>query len=193
MVEMALIGLVGEAPNDTDAIRTLLGRKYPEKFQYKALLNKITGSQLDSGRAKRSLRIEYEDSKPELVVFIRDLDGFQEDTVQLKNRKDYFRKSNNIVDDLGVFLLSIYSLEALLLYDLELFNTNYGSSINMDQEPMTVNMPKEYLMENSNLQKYKDCDNPNLFSQLDLKKLDNCNFLSKFYTKFEKKLTELGY
>lgn len=70
------IGLVGEAPNDTNAIKNLLSKQYSiPNYYFYPILDHIHGTQLDNPKTKRLLRIEYEFKKPDIVIFIRDLDG----------------------------------------------------------------------------------------------------------------------
>ena len=68
------IALVGEAPNDTLSIKYLLEKRY-KTFNFFSMLKIINGSSLDSQKTKRLLRIEFQIEKPDLVIFIRDLDS----------------------------------------------------------------------------------------------------------------------
>ena len=85
------IGLVGEAPNDVKSIRNLLIKKYSD-FEFVFMLQRINGANLDSQKTKRFLRIEYENQKPDIVIFIRDLDSLLPNIKKLYERKDYFSK-----------------------------------------------------------------------------------------------------
>lgn len=69
------IGLVGEAPADTRSIKNLLKKRYKDFDFVELLKNKITGSSLENQKTKTELRIECITEKPDLVIFIRDLDG----------------------------------------------------------------------------------------------------------------------
>lgn len=182
---MALIGLIGESPNDTNSVRTILNRKYGNNLKFEILLRNYTGAQLDSDRVKEYLRIEYNSKKPDISVFIRDLDGFESESHKIENRNKYFDKNNKVVNNTGVFLLAIYSLEALILYDIQTFNKEFNSRIGYVQDPMTVHMPKEYLMENTHKPRYNCSYNDVLFSKIDLKKTNDCRFLNDFFKKFE--------
>lgn len=47
------IGLVGEAPNDTQALKNLLVQRYHEdNFEFVFLIQRINGSNLDSQKTK---------------------------------------------------------------------------------------------------------------------------------------------
>ncbi len=184
------IGLVGEAPNDTDALENLLKNKFrsPE-FEYCSLLDRINGSLLDNQKTKRFLRIEYEDKKPDIVIFIRDLDSLLPNPTKLKERKFYFSSSNSVVDKKGIFLLNIFEIEALILADIETFNGLYETAIETVSDPMAIPEPKEFLKEFSN--KYCESDNPDVFFQLDFDKMSNCKYFTIFITKFEKAISSL--
>lgn len=80
------IGLVGEAPNDTRAIQNLLGRRY-RHLSFVTLLNRINGSMLDNKKAiNQLLSVEFEEQKPDIVIFIRDLDSHEKDKKKLQER-----------------------------------------------------------------------------------------------------------
>jgi len=88
------IGLVGEAPNDTQSIKNLLSKRYSNsKYEFVFMLQRTNGSNLDSQKSKRFLRIEFEQQKPDLVIFIRDLDSILPNKIKLYDRKNYFTSS----------------------------------------------------------------------------------------------------
>ena len=63
------IGLVGEAPNDTVAMKNLLHKRYDaSRFEFVDMLENIPGSLLDHQKTKRLLRLEYENKKPDSVI-----------------------------------------------------------------------------------------------------------------------------
>lgn len=182
------IGMVGEAPNDTNAIKNLLSKRYrfPE-FTFYALLNNIHGSQLDNQKTKRLLRIEYENKKPDIVIFIRDLDGTLENNTTLKHRNEYFKASNKVVDKKGVFLLNIFEIEALIISDIETFNRFFNCQLTYEGDPMEVENPKEDLK--NKCQQFKESFNPDIFEQLNLKTVrQNCSYFKAFILKFERKI-----
>lgn len=183
------IGLVGEHPNDSDCIENLLSRNYDH--EYLKLIREIRGSQLDeknNSKLKRQIRIEYEWERPDLVIFIRDLDATKasEDYQQkLEFRKLYFAAFRSVVDGKALLLLNIYELEALLLADLDTFNNQLGTEVSIDIPPESLPEPKEWLQSASEM-KYNSSMNPKLFSKLDLNRLkDNCDYFSRFIGKFE--------
>ncbi len=177
------IGLIGEAPNDTKSIANLFEKQYPN-CNFVTLLHSITGDMLEEQRHKHLLRKEYQWHKPDVVIFIRDLDGLENNKTQLNLRKEYFTNYNSIVDRKGIFLLHIYEIEALILADINTFNNLYDVKIDFDKDSMLIKEPKEYLQ--SRCKKYKPSDNFFIFDKLDFEKLLNCRYFNNFITNFNK-------
>lgn len=181
------IGLIGEAPNDTLAIKNLLSSKYDnEKYEFINMLDHIHGSQLDNQKTKRLLRVEYEIKKPDLVIFIRDLDSLLPNKQKLNERRNYFTDFNRVVDKKGIWLLHIYEIEALILADIAAFNSIYSTNIEVILNPMTISEPKEFLKTAS--KKYNEIHNGNIFKYLDFNKLLNCAYFNKFINNLNKSL-----
>ena len=181
------IGLVGEAPNDTQSVQNLLEKRYfSPNYEYCFLLDRFNGSQLDSQKTKRFLRIEYESKSPDIVIFIRDLDSVLPDKRQLDLRKKYFTSSNKIVDNKGLYLLNIYEIEALILADIETFNMIYNCQIPEEKNPMGIKEPKELLRSIS--KDYNESENPYIFSKLNFENASNCKYFKVFINRLEKNL-----
>lgn len=182
-----VIGLVGEAPNDTQSVKHLMEKKYGLGFDFIFMLDRINGSQLDAQRTKRFLRIEYESKKPDIVIFIRDLDGLLDDNDgKLEERRLYFTNSNRVVDKKGIFLLHIYEIEALILSDIEVFNEIYDSALDLIDDPMLIKESKEYLRSKQN--KYNESHNPDIFKKIRFEKALECTYFDRFITKFDKRI-----
>lgn len=82
------IGLVGESPHDTQCIKILLRQLFPE-FQYVTISKNLHGAQLEQVQpTKRIIRNEYRIHRPDVVVFIRDLDSLANDSAQITRRKE---------------------------------------------------------------------------------------------------------
>lgn len=181
------IGLVGEAPNDTLAIKNLLERRYTDaKFEFVSLLQIINGSGLDSQKTKRFLRIEYETQKPDIVVFIRDLDATWPNRPKYYTRQEYFSNSNSVVDKKGIFLLNIFEIEALILADINTFNSLYDTKNVEFENVMTISEPKEVLKKITS--KYCISDNPIIFKKLNYDELLKCLYFKKFIKKLDRQL-----
>jgi hypothetical protein len=185
------IGLVGEAPNDTNAIKNLLGKNYKE-CEFFDLLTDITGGMLDSPKLfRRLLRFEFEDKRPDVLIFIRDLDSHEKDSKKKRERKKIFAYSNRIVNKTGLFLLNIYELEALILADVEVFNDMYGCEVGAFADPMQVADPKEVLKEASRKAQrpFNESHNPEIFNLLNFNIVKlNCRYFARFIKEFDKRL-----
>lgn len=185
---MIKIGLVGEAPNDTQAIKNILHKKYPkENVNIFFMLQRITGSQLDSQKTKNFLRKEYEFNKPDIIIFIRDLDSVLPNKQQKDKLKLYFSESNSVVDGNGIFLLHIYEIEALILSDINTFNKIYETEIVVNTDVMTIEEPKEFLKRHA--KKYSESHNAKIFEQLSFDELLKCGYFKIFIDNLEKKIT----
>ncbi len=140
------IGLVGEAPHDTNSILNLLSRQpLFANVNFITLINDVHGSLLDNQKTKHILRKQFENERPDIIIFIRDLDGTLENNSTYELRLDYYRASNSVVDGKGLFLLNIYEIEALIVSDLSTFNRYFDCNIFYDSDPMKLEMPKEFL------------------------------------------------
>lgn len=181
------IGLVGEAPNDTQSIKNLLLKRYTDKkYEFVFMLQRINGSNLDSQRTKRFLRIEFESQKPDVVIFIRDLDSILPNKLKLYERKNYFTTSNSVVNKRGIHLLHIYEIEALILSDIDTFNKRYKTNIGKIDNVMSISEPKEFLKNAS--KNYNESHNSDIFNDLDFDKVLECAYFKKFIKNLDKYL-----
>ena len=188
---MIKIGLVGESPNDTQSIQNLLGEEYTSSdYEFYFLLDRINGSQLDSQKTKRFLRIEFENKNPDLVIFIRDLDSILPNKLKKAERQLYFSSSNSVVDKKGIYLLNIYEIEALILADIETFNRIYNCEIPLIENPMNIEEPKEFLR--SKAKNYTESDNPDIFKAIEFQKMFNCSYFKDFIKKLNKTIVHLN-
>lgn len=150
------------------------------------MIKNIRGSNLDNQKNKHRLRKNYERIKPDFVIFIRDLDGLEDEKDKLQKRKEYFTDFNSVVDKKGIFLLNIFEIEAIILSDIDTFNTYYNCDIAFKEDPMKQEEPKEFLTSKS---KYKESDCPELFKELQFDKvLENCRYFKNFYNMFMKQI-----
>lgn len=186
-----LIGLVGEAPNDTGALQNLLSKRYSGSgIVFKTLLHDMTGDMLQSKEGYKFLRLENQLEKPDFIIFIRDLDALWTDRKKRAERVAYFRKSINIVHRKGIYLLHVFEIEALIFADIASFNKEYKTTIpelkNIADVTLIEN-PKEVLR---NLSKgaYKESHNEKHFAKVDFDKLLEVDYFKEFIAEFEAKL-----
>jgi hypothetical protein len=126
------------------------------------------GYQLENARVQKSLKVEFETYKPDVVVFMRDADGIITEHQKIEKVKEWFDKLNPIVNKKGILLTNIYELEALILADIETFNSMYGTSIANQGNVTYKKEPKEFLMTKTSGGKkvYKESHCPDIFSKL---------------------------
>src|SRR5690554_4947346 len=178
---MIVVGLIGEDPYDTNAIQNLLNQKYGTQVRFASISKRFTGCQLDSDKFFRTLKTESR--KCQIVVCIRDLDGFSSQRHLIHNREKCF---NNICENVScerILLLNIWELEAFILGDIGAFNEFYKTDLKYRGNPSTLREPKEWLKSKTQKLKksYKESDCPELFSMLDYTKVfDRCKFFATF-------------
>lgn len=190
------IGLVGEAPSDTDSIKNILNKRFPGN-EYIELIRGVTGSNLDNPRIKGAIRKEFEQKKPQLVIFIRDLDSLKTDKNKLNARKEYFEsfrgtvsKNKSSANRGAIYLLNIVELEALILADINAFNIYYNINHTYTKDPTKEKDPKKYLrnLARANLKKYSEGINPKIFLKINWDTLiENCSY----FQEFDRQLTSL--
>lgn len=186
---MITVGLIGELPNDTESIKNLLLKKYSSvKINFITLLNGLNGSKLDTQKTKRNLRREYETLKPNIIIFIRDLDGLKSNKHQNQLRKQYFTDFNSVVNKNGIYLLNIYEIEALILADISIFNSEYNTEIKPFQDVMEIEEPKE-LLKKATKGKYVESHNSKIFDQLNFQEVLTCAYFKDFVEAFDELLS----
>lgn len=188
-----VVGLVGEAPTDTKAIEVLLFKKY-DNITFIELLRNINGAQLENQKTKQSLRLECNFHKPNIVIFIRDLDGLlsKEYRSQILQRQNYYKefRGSTQIKDKTIFLLNIWEIEALILADINAFNKYYKCNIKFNENPMKIVEPKEFLKLSH--KKYSESDNKDIFLYSDFDKIyNNCSYFKSFINEFDEIVSKL--
>jgi hypothetical protein len=182
---MIKVGLIGEDPNDTDSIQNLLLQKLKGKASFVKLLKNKRGHQLNNNRTSESLKIEYRDKKPDLVVFIRDTDCLVTESQKINKTIKWFTDLSRGIAK-PMLLLNIYELEALVIADIKTFNKVFGTSIANTKNVHYIKEPKEFLINKTSKGRrvYKESDCPDLFKLLDIDVVaSNCTEFKKFLTK----------
>lgn len=194
---MKLVGIVSESSLDYLAITALLKRYY--KLEYIEFLKGINGSYLDlkdNRSIMKLLRLQFESTNPDMVIMCRDLDTTRiapDYDEKLDYRKQFFNSINAVVDELGIAMLTIFELEALILADIETFNTLFGTRVTVQRQIENIPSPKEVLISatasEDKLLKYKPAKNPKIFELLNIEAIrKNSPSFQNFLTDFESKL-----
>jgi hypothetical protein len=182
------VGLIGEDPHDTIAIKNLLLKRHAKGLLFKPLSKNDRGSGLDSHNYAARLKIEYDKEKPHFVIFIRDVDGLPSEKKKIKEVEAWFNKLNKVVDNKGILLMNIYELEALILTDIDAFNRLYNTTLSYSKNVMYEKEPKEYLKKKTSKGKkqYHESHCPEIFTRLDFEKVLTCSTFETFYAEFQK-------
>lgn len=187
------VGLLGESPNDTKAVEKLLTPRYGGLVEFFTLVRNVTGDNLVEAGTFKQLRREYQYERPNLVVVIRDLDALETDKAQLRNRKAYFRKVAKQVGgkEKAVYLLNIYSIEALIAAHIERFNEYYGAACRIEGDVMHLEKPVELLKETTKhcKKQYLEGNCGNLLALVNYQMLlNNCRYFQAFDTDLRAKM-----
>lgn len=185
------VGLLGESPNDTKAVAKLLAPRYGGQVEFFTLVDNVTGDNLDTQGAFRQLRREYQFEQPNLVVVIRDLDALETDRAKLRQRRKYFRDVNTQVNGKALYLLSIYTIEALIAAHIDSFNTHYGCQCTINGDVMLIEKPIELLRAATATSKtqYLEGHCAELLAKADYNTLlSNCRYFRDFDAELQAKL-----
>ncbi len=166
---MIKIGVVGEDPNDTSSVISLLSKKYPQ-VQFKKLAKGVTGSQLDSKKLRTSLTIEVKREQLKSIVYIRDLDGFDSEMSKLNKIHAWFANLDKEFGKTGILLTNIWELEALIFADIATFNTLYKVAHQFNGDPSKIKDPKGELkrITRNSSKKFHESHCPQIFDKLDV-------------------------
>lgn len=162
---------MGEHPsNDSESLCHLLRPLACENVQFKVILTKLRGSQLDNERMfLSSLESEFLSEELHHVIFIRDLDGVFSEKEKVTIRDNWSKRADKTINRQGIFFLAIAEMEALILSDIDKVNELYKLKLKAINNPMTEKDPKKKLMqltEKTKRGKYTESDAPVIFKEL---------------------------
>jgi len=154
----------------------------------------ITGDKLLTPKAVKVINNESIQKNLDFVIIAKDLDALPSNKKQfmaLTNKLTKIAKEVNI--KLIPFII-IFEQEALILADMEAFNTIYSITHTFKGNPRFQAEPKELLKKITAKSKrtYKESDTPEIFQQLDFKKVykkhSGTNSFQSFIDDLEKQL-----
>lgn len=188
------VGLVGEDPNDTNALIALLERQYAGRIVFIKLGKRLRGDQLETDKARALISDDFQEKAPHFVVVMRDLDSNAADTHKRAGREAWFTALNQELAGRGLFLLHIYELEALIAAHPEVFNAHYGAAYRPQTDVMRILEPKEKLREAT--RKCRTIYEPEhaaaLFAKIDYARLlTRCRYFREFDQAFAARLALL--
>lgn len=191
------VGLLGESPNDTKAITKLLNLRYAGRAKFITLIEGVTGDNLEDEGAFKLLRREYNYERPNLVIAIRDLDGLEGNKTQQRKRRTYFKRVELRLGgrqqevSRSLPLLNIYTIEALIAAQIDVFNVHYGSSCVIEGDVMLLEKPIEILQEATKNCKvrYQESHCDKLLAKVNYDVLlANCRYFRQFDADFAARL-----
>jgi hypothetical protein len=188
---MIKVGLVGEDPNDTSAIKNLLEQRYKDRVQFKLLFKGIKATHLDTEKIKNALRAEFQNPDCKFVVYIRDLDALKSQEDKLKARVRWFKELDAVANNQGILLLNIWELEALIFGDINTFNKLYSTKQKANKNPTFIKEPKEELKRITfkSKKQFKESHCPEIFKHLNIDEVEkNCSCFKEFIAEFDAKL-----
>lgn len=182
-VRIMKVGIINENLNDSNALITLLQKYLEEDHELLPILPGIEGSQWDSNKALKLIKLEYKEQETDIIIMSRDLDAFESERKPKQTRNRFFNNINNAIDNTGVKLLHIWELEALLFADIENLNTHYGTTIPKPPDVMNIKEPKEELsrLTKNTSKPYREGHVAEVCNSLDTNVIiENCKYFQKF-------------
>lgn len=171
---MKRIGIISENyNNDSKAVAYLLKKKFSEHAAFIPLLKSISGAGLDEIRKVTAiLKTEIAKNKIDLLILVRDLDGLLSDKKGIKQVENWAQTIKKKLSTKQLFII-IFELEALILADVDAFNTIYKIRYQLKTSPKFQSNPKELLKQitRKTKRKYKESDAPEIFQQLNFQKV----------------------
>jgi len=189
---MIKVGVVGEDPNDTSSVISLLSKRFTH-VRFKKLGGQARGCQLDSNKLIKALRSDLEAETFKSILYIRDLDGFGSEEVKVKKAKSWFSELNDQFGNNGTLLLNIWELEALILADISTFNSDYKTNYNFKGDPAMQSNPKEILVRiTKGMRKQFTVSHcPRVFNLLNIDVVEkNCGYFRQFLKDFGRSISE---
>lgn len=187
---MMHVGLFGESPYDTNAVYNLLSKHYANRLKFVKLSTIKDATILKrTGKMLKLLEAEIEDN-PNIsaIIFMRDLDSDDNDKKARKDRLDWFKELSKPLPRKTLLLLNVYELEALILADIETFNSLFKTSIQFKGDPMTQKDPKEFLEQKTrrSKRKFTVSENPEIFKHLNFEQVrQKCRYFKEFIRDLE--------
>ncbi len=184
---MIKIGLIGEDPNDTDAIINLMKQKFDKGYQYIKIAKRITGDQLYNPGSVNIYNTEVGRKRPDHVIVMIDADAVITQKEKLAEKTELYYKIAKQLKCKSILLLNIYELEALILADIDGVNKTYGTKSNYSSNVMHQEDAKEELKKitRKGRKVYHPNDCPELFKKLSFDTVhNNCVYFKEFVQNF---------
>lgn len=190
---MKRIGIISENyDNDSQALKVFLTPQYKGKVEFILLGKSLNGGEIPPKKIINTIPIEVVKNKIDGILFARDLD----EEANLTQRTEWFVRIEKNLNTTCIFFLAVMELEALILADINTFNSMYGIKGQYKANPMFNLDPKQELQNRTSKnikakRQYKENDAKEIFNKLDFdivrkNHTGNCSF-NAFIEEFEKK------
>jgi hypothetical protein len=190
---MMRIGIIGENfQNDACAFKSFLAPQYQGKIEFVPILKSLNGGTPPVGKTLRMLPTEIGKNKLNALLCLLDLDT----DLKLKERHAWFDEIQKGVSVKSIFFLVYMELEALILADIEKFNTIYNIEGQYVKNPKVESDPKSVLRKRTETAKRKYDENhaEEIFKELRFDKVyknhSGENSFQSFIDAFEGKFLE---
>lgn len=138
---MKRIGIISENyQNDACAFKAFLTPQYKGKIEFVPLY-KGQDSAPPINKVIRTMPSDIRKNKLDAVLFMRDLDKEAERVI----KNHWYKSIQKDITIKSIFFLAVMEFEALILADIEKFNTLYGVKGNYEKDPKLEEKPKELL------------------------------------------------
>ncbi len=174
------VGIIGEHPqNDAEAMIALLERYKQENVCFELIdVKNFHGSAMFNPKFASVLVSQLYGEDFDHLIVLCDLDFTKEkvkrEKDKIKDRDKWFGKVNKSIDNIGVFFLIIYELEALMLCDTDVLSRFFQTAFIFEGNPIKEKYPKEYIQEISQktiIGKYEEKNATAIFKKLHFEKI----------------------
>ncbi len=162
---MKRIGIIGEHfHNDARAFAALMTPQYKGQVEFVPVLKSLKGGYGWARKITTMLPTEMLKNRLDAVICTHDLDT----EANWAFLEKWFKEINTSIQQKGILYVAVVELEALILADIDTFNTIYKVNIKYTKNPKHEPNPKKYLMDKTYKAKRKYDENHavEIFEQL---------------------------
>ena len=162
---MIKIGIIGENfQNDACAFKAFMTPQYKDKITFVPLLKSLNGGTLPVDKIGRMLPVEIQKKDINVLLCMLDLDK----EINRTERNKCFKTIEKSIKIKSIFFLVLMELEALILADINEFNSIYGVDGNYTKKPKFEANPKQVLTRRTEKgkRKYNENDAEEIFNRL---------------------------
>ncbi len=169
------IGIISENyEHDSKALKALLQKHtFKKEVIFIPICKTIEGDNLLTTKSARKINIDCKKYNINLVVLVKDLDGLPSDKKKIEGISSKIQKIAKNTNHMIIPFIVIFEQEALILADIQAFNTVYQTNHTFSGNPKFQSEPKELLKKytSNSKRKYKESDTPEIFQKLDFDKV----------------------